>query len=109
MSETSKALCAAAGALLFAFGPVARADNSGETMFKQKCTACHAADGSGNNFMGKKMNIPDLRSPEAQKLTDAELTGIIAKGKNKMPAYDKTLKPEEIKGLVAYIRSIAKK
>jgi mono/diheme cytochrome c family protein len=109
MSGISKAICAAAGALLVACGPVARADNSGETVFKQKCTACHAADGSGNNFMGKKMNIPDLRSPEAQKLTDAELTNVITKGKNKMPAYDKTLKAEEIKGLVAYIRSIAKK
>jgi cytochrome c oxidase cbb3-type subunit III len=109
MNGISKAICAAAGALLFALGPVARADNSGETAFKQKCTACHAADGSGNNFMGKKFNIPDLRAPEAQKLTDAELTDIISKGKNKMPAYDKTLKAEEIKGLVAYIRSIAKK
>ena len=109
MNGISKTICAAAGVLLFALGPMARADNSGETVFKQKCSACHAADGSGNNFMGKKLNIPDLRSPEAQKLTDAELTGIITKGKNKMPAYDKTLKAEEIKGLVAYIRSIAKK
>ena len=90
-------------------GRNAHADNTGETVFKQKCSACHAADGSGNNFMGKKLNIPDLRSPEAQKLTDAELTDIITKGKNKMPAYEKTLKAEEIKGLVAYIRSIAKK
>jgi cytochrome c oxidase cbb3-type subunit III len=109
MSGISKAMCAAAGALLLAFGPVARADNPGETVFKQKCTACHAADGSGNNFMGKKLNIPDLRSPEVQKQTDAALTDFIAKGKNKMPAYEKTLKPEEIKGLVTYIRSIAKK
>ena len=109
MNRISQVMCATAGALLFACGPVARADNAGETVFKQKCTACHAADGSGNNFMGKKLNIPDLRSVEAQKLSDAELTEIITKGKNKMPAYEKTLKAEEIKGLVAYIRSIAKK
>jgi mono/diheme cytochrome c family protein len=30
-------------------------------------------------------------------------------GKNKMPAYSKTLKPEEIKGLVAYVRELGGK
>ncbi len=70
---------------------------------------CHAADGSGNTTMGKKMNLRDLGSPEVQKQTDAELTDIVAKGKNKMPGYEKTLKPEEIKALVAYMRTMKKK
>lgn len=111
MSGISKAMCRAAGALLFAvlIGPVARGDNPGETVYTQKCTACHAADGSGNNFMGKKLNVRDLRSPEVQKQTDTELTTVITKGKNKMPSYEKTLKPEEIKAVVAFMRSIAKK
>jgi mono/diheme cytochrome c family protein len=30
-------------------------------------------------------------------------------GKNKMPGYAKTMKPEEIKGLVAYVRELSKK
>jgi mono/diheme cytochrome c family protein len=33
---------------------------------------------------------------------------VLAKGKNKMPAYGQKLKPEEIKGLVAYIRTLKK-
>jgi mono/diheme cytochrome c family protein len=111
MSGIIKAICGAAGAFLLAcaFGPAARGDNPGETLYKQKCTPCHAADGSGNNPMGKTLHARDLRSPEVQKHTDAELTEIITTGKDKMPAYGKTLKPEEIKGLVTYIRSIAAK
>jgi mono/diheme cytochrome c family protein len=92
-----------------AFSPVVRADGAGEAIYKAKCTPCHAADGSGNNVMGKKLNIRDLRSPEVQKMSDADLTGIISKGKDKMPAYEKTLKPADIAGLVGYIRSIAAK
>ncbi len=42
-------------------------------------------------------------------MSDAELTTITADGKGKMPAYGKSLKPDQIKDLVAYIRSFAKK
>jgi mono/diheme cytochrome c family protein len=59
--------------------------------------------------MGKKFGLRDLASPEVQKLTDDELNTIIADGKDKMPSYKKSLKPEQTKELVAYIRSLAKK
>ena len=57
--------------------------------------------------MGKKMGTHDFTSAEVQKMSDADLTDIIANGKNKMPKYG-SLKPEEIKGLVAYIRTLKK-
>jgi mono/diheme cytochrome c family protein len=44
-----------------------------------------------------------------QKQSDTELAAIIESGKGKMPAYGKSLKPEQVKELVAYIRSLAKK
>jgi mono/diheme cytochrome c family protein len=59
--------------------------------------------------MGKKLNLRALDSPEVQKLSDAELTTIIAKGKNKMPGYAGKIDDAEIAGLVKYIRSLAKK
>jgi mono/diheme cytochrome c family protein len=40
-------------------------------------------------------------------MSDADLTDIITNGRNKMPRYA-ALKPEEIKGLVAYIRTLKK-
>ena len=77
--------------------------------YKAKCSACHGADAKGETPVGKKMGIKDLASPEVQKMSDAELTAAIADGKNKMPSYKKSLKPDQIKELVAYIRSLAEK
>lgn len=93
---------------LLSMTPVARGDDA-KTIYGQKCTSCHAADGSGNTTMGKKLGARDFASPEVQKETDAELAAITAKGKNKMPAYEKSLSADDINGLVAYIRTLAKK
>jgi mono/diheme cytochrome c family protein len=85
----------------------ARADDSA-TLYKAKCAACHGPDGAGTP-VGAKLGAHDLRSADVQKMSDAELTEIITNGKNKMPAYAKTLKPDDVKGLVAFIRSLAAK
>jgi mono/diheme cytochrome c family protein len=79
---------------------------SAETVYQAKCAPCHGADGTGSP-MGKKMGAHDFTSADVQKMSDAELTDIIANGKNKMPKYS-SLKPDEIKGLVAYIRTLKK-
>lgn len=86
----------------------ARADNAGEATYKAKCAMCHGADGKGETAIGKVNKIRDLGSADVQKQTDEELTGIIGNGKAKMPGYSKSLKPEQIKDLVAYIRTLKK-
>ena len=86
----------------------ANAQSEAEKTYKTKCVACHAADGSGSE-VGKKLGTHDFHSSEVQSETDADLTQIVAKGKNKMPAYEKSLKPDEVKGLVAYVRELGKK
>ena len=78
-------------------------------LYKAKCAACHGADGKGDTAMGKKLGVRDFASPEVQKMSDDELTAVTADGKNKMPSYKKSLKAEQIKELVGYIRSLAKK
>jgi mono/diheme cytochrome c family protein len=75
-------------------------------LFKSTCAGCHGADGTGS-AMGKKMGAHDFTSADVQKMSDAELTDVITNGKNKMPKYG-SLKPEEVKGLVAYIRTLKK-
>ena len=82
------------------------AQNPSETLYKSKCAAFHGADGTGSS-MGKKMGAHDFTSAEVQKMSDAELTDTITNGKNKMPKYA-SLAPEDVKGLVAYIRSLKK-
>jgi cytochrome c6 len=79
-------------------------------LFKAKCAACHAADGSGNSATGKALAAPDLRSDDVQKQTDAQLIDSTANGKGKkMPAYKGKLTDDQIKQLVGYIRELGKK
>jgi mono/diheme cytochrome c family protein len=80
----------------------------GESLYKTKCAACHGPDGKGETAVGKASKLRDLGSTDVQKQVDDELSGIITNSKGKMPAYAKSLKPEQIKELVAYIRSLKK-
>jgi cytochrome c6 len=92
-------------AVLFSIPLSARAQDAA-TIFKSKCAGCHAADGTGS-ATGKKMGAHDFTAAEVQGMSDAQLTDIITNGKNKMPKYG-SLKPEDIKGLVTYIRTLKK-
>lgn len=76
--------------------------------YKAKCAMCHAADGKGSPT-GLKMGAHDFTSADVQKQTDAQLTEAVTKGKGKMPPYEGKLKDTEIKDLVAFVRSLAKK
>jgi cytochrome c6 len=76
--------------------------------FRTKCALCHGQDGAGSE-VGKSMNVPDLRSPVVQKLTDAELAQIISNGKGGMPPFKNSLSEDQIHGLVGYVRSLHQK
>ena len=50
-----------------------------------------------------------FKVPTCRIMSDADLAAVITNGKApKMPTYGDQLKPEEIKGLVAYIRTLKK-
>ena len=85
----------------------ARAQSASETLYKSKCSMCHGADGTGS-ATGKKMGAHDFTAAEVQGMSDAELSTIITNGKNKMPAYGKSLKAGDIKGVAAYIGTLKK-
>jgi cytochrome c5 len=109
-AATSAAAIFMAGFLLVA-QPVsteAAADDV-TTLYKTKCSVCHALDGSGNTAQGKALKVRDLRSAEAQKMTDAQMSEIIIKGKKKMPALGKNFSQDQVNQLVAHIRAMAKK
>jgi cytochrome c6 len=96
-----------ATAIVLVFSAGTRADGAGD--FKAKCAMCHGADGGGNTAAGKAMKVRDLSSPDVQGQTDAQISDIVSNGKDKMPAYKGKLTDDQIKGLVAYIRTLAKK
>jgi cytochrome c6 len=92
-------------ALVFSTFSVAE---GGGDVFKAKCAMCHGASGAGDTGMGKAMNLRDLGSPDVQKQSDADLSGIITNGKGKMPKYDGKLTKEQIDSVVAFIRTLKK-
>lgn len=81
----------------------------GTALFKAKCAPCHGENGAGDTAVGKNLKVKPLAAAEVQKLTDAELTKVISDGKGKMPPFGKRVTADEIKALVAHIRTFAKK
>jgi cytochrome c6 len=74
--------------------------------YRAKCAVCHGATGKGDSAAGKSLGVVSFSDPSVAGKSDADLRSVIEKGKNKMPAYGKSLKPEEIQGLVGYLRSL---
>ena len=96
--------------LLVALAAIPSAQTSkplnGEQIFRGQCAVCHGASGKGDSPAGKSMGVVSFSDPAVAGKSDADFRAVIEKGKDKMPAYGKSLKPEEIQGLVAYIRSL---
>jgi mono/diheme cytochrome c family protein len=89
--------------------PVLAQEAAGADVYKAKCLTCHAKDGSGNTPVGKSLQSADLRSPEVQKKSDAELTEAISEGKGNMPAFKTMLSEGEIHSVLGYVRTLASK
>ncbi len=108
-------VCLTAGLLATGFGravmtaSAAAADDAGKMTFEANCSVCHGEDGSGDTPIGMSLMIPDLRSDDVQKLSDAELIAIVTNGKDPMPSFKDKLTADEIKGVVGYVRTFAKK
>ena len=78
------------------------------------CTQCHGPDGSANTAMAKELNAKDFTNPQIQSsFTDAQAAtaikdGVSKDGITKMSAFGGILSDDEIKALVAYVRSLKK-
>ena len=64
------------GAVRGAPGP----QKSAQDVYLDKCSVCHAKDGSGNTAKGRKVKAKDLRSAEIQKMSDADLIDDVGQG-----------------------------
>jgi mono/diheme cytochrome c family protein len=82
---------------------------SAQDVYLDKCSVCHAQDGSGNTAKGRKLKVKNVRSPEVQKMGEPEMIDIVAKGKGKdMDGFGKELGDDMVKQVVSYYRSLAK-
>ncbi len=82
--------------------------------WEQHCVKCHGADGKGNTSMGRQSGAKDYTDAKVQEeIKDANAVkvikeGITEKGKKKMDPYGDKLNDEEIKALIAVVRSFKK-
>ena len=101
--------CFATVSLLILAGSTSSfAQSSGADIYNAKCKMCHGADGVGDTPAGKAMKAHPFNSPDVLKASDADLTAIIQKGKNKMPAFSGKLTDAQIKDVLAYIHTLQK-
>jgi cytochrome c6 len=78
---------------------------STETLFKQKCSKCHGADGSGDTSMGRIFNAPDFTDGGWwAKHNPGEFVNAISRGRKNMPAFGKKLTRAQITSLAAYVQ-----
>jgi mono/diheme cytochrome c family protein len=85
-----------------------------KTNWMNNCMQCHGPDGSANTSMGKALNAKDLTNAEVQSsFTDAQAAAAIKDGVTKggiikMIAFGGKLSDDEIKAVVAYVRTLKK-
>jgi cytochrome c553 len=83
-------------------------------IWEKNCASCHGKDGKGNTTMGRKAGVKDYTDAKVQaemqddKATKTIKEGIKDKGKEVMKPYGDKLTDEEIKGLIAHMRSFKK-
>jgi cytochrome c6 len=81
----------------------------------KNCASCHGPDGVGHTKAGRMAQVKDMTSADYQKsFTDEQAAKQIKEGlkdstgKERMRAFGDKLSDDDIKGLVVYIRSLAK-
>jgi mono/diheme cytochrome c family protein len=94
--------------------PLAVRAADAKTNWANNCAQCHGPSGKGDTKMGKMVGAMDLTDPKKQaSFTDAKATqsikeGVKQNGKTTMKAFGGKLTDDEIKALVAYVRTLKK-
>jgi cytochrome c len=103
---TYKMMSLSLGALLLAGSAFAQDVAKGKEVFEQ-CSVCHNADsdekkmGPGLKGLTKKAKMKNDKAP-----TDANVAALIKAGGNGMPAYEDMLSADEMKNLMAYLKTL---
>ena len=73
---------------------------SGKELYLNECSACHGSDGRG-----EMAGIASFSESNVLFKADRELISVISHGKGIMPAYKGLLTNDEIRDVVAYLRT----
>jgi cytochrome c553 len=81
---------------------------AGKATYDKSCKTCHGADGTATPAIAKmmKVEIKDLKSPEVQGMSSAEVKKLLTDGKGKMKPVPAAA--AESDNLVAFIHGLKK-
>ena len=85
-----------------------------KALWTANCTPCHGASGKGDTKMGQTLGAADLTDAKKQaSFTDAQAmeaikNGVKQNGKTAMKAFAGKLSDDDVKALVAYVRTLKK-
>lgn len=89
--------------LLLTTSRVGSADAAaGQELFETNCAVCHGSDGTP-----VLPNAPHFEKGERLEKTDTELLTSLSEGLNVMPPWKGVLSDEEMREILAYVRSFA--
>jgi mono/diheme cytochrome c family protein len=99
---------------LFAASAVSLRAADAKANWDANCAQCHGKSGNADTKMGKTLNAKDLTDAKVQagfsdaKATESIKNGVKENGKTTMKAFAGKLTDDEIKALVAYVRTLKK-
>ncbi len=85
-----------------------------KALWAANCMPCHGASGKGDTKMGQTLGAMDLTDAKKQasftdaKATDSIKNGVKQNGKTTMKAFAGKLSDDDVKALVAYVRTLKK-
>src|SRR6266404_4428426 len=98
---------------LLAVSTVSTQAADAKALWTKDCAKCHGEDGKGKTKMGEKLGVKDYTDAKAQaEMKDDKMAKTIKEGvkeddKTKMKGFT-DLSDDEVKSLVAYVRSLKK-
>jgi cytochrome c len=83
------------------------AAGSGKELFREHCASCHFPETTAQKIgPGLKGLYRRLTFSDGKKVTDAGLAKWIEDGGKDMPGFKESLKPEQIRELISYIKTL---
>lgn len=102
-------LCVSLGVVFSVVMALAADAKAGEAVYTKACKSCHGADGTPNANIAKmmKVDMKDLKSPEVQSMSAADIKKIVTDGQGKMKGIS-SVKGSAADDVAAYVKSMKK-
>lgn len=80
--------------------------SQGKELFRQHCASCHYAESRAQKIAAGLKGLYARSFSDGRKVTDARLANRIEAGGKDMPGFEEVLKPEQVRALISYIKTL---